>query len=120
MDGHTPTIAPSTVQPKVGNTSDPTRETVTLQSLLQKVMEQQVLHQAQMAEIVEYIRGQRDRSPEHQTRDEGKRGLSGDGLGLSVITGGFPEGCVMGNGPGDAYTSGNPDVPEYGLGLSRG
>ncbi|KAK9124010.1 hypothetical protein Sjap_013612 [Stephania japonica] len=48
------------------------------------------------------------------------RGLSGNGLGLSVITGGFPEGCVMGNGPGDAYTSGNPDVPEYGLGLSRG
>ncbi|KAK9084567.1 hypothetical protein Sjap_024978 [Stephania japonica] len=26
----------------------------------------------------------------------------------------------MGNGPGDAYTSGDPDVPEYGLGLGRG
>ncbi|KAK9116639.1 hypothetical protein Sjap_015586 [Stephania japonica] len=26
----------------------------------------------------------------------------------------------MGNGPDDAYISGNPEVPEYGLGLGRG
>ncbi|KAK9145316.1 hypothetical protein Sjap_005219 [Stephania japonica] len=26
----------------------------------------------------------------------------------------------MGNGPGDAYTSGDPNVPEYGLGLGDG
>ncbi|KAK9155662.1 hypothetical protein Sjap_003142 [Stephania japonica] len=26
----------------------------------------------------------------------------------------------MGNGPGDAYTSGDPDIPEYGIRLGRG
>ncbi|KAK9155633.1 hypothetical protein Sjap_003113 [Stephania japonica] len=60
MDGQTPTTTSPTTQQEAGETSDhTTREIADLRAMVQRVTDQQLLQQAEMVELMEYIRSSR-------------------------------------------------------------